>query len=543
VREVEKVKEMSDEASKVATFIGTTDADESFARSFLAANDWNLQNAINMFFESGGVAGAAASTQAPSKSSSSSSSSSSFTADSSRAAEVSKIVREMGVSEADARAILAAQGGPSQGEDAVRAPIAPVQGRLFDPSPFGGAAGGLLGTPNTMVSSMRDLEQESRQLEALQREQRQKRQKESIGTSALASGDIARSKASALAPSYDRDNENSYSGDEEMAESNALPSARDKNLQTLFQPPREMLFVGTFEEARNTAKGERKFVLVNIQKDSEFFSYVLNRDLWQDEIVRDILIGSFVFFQHEHSDHDAQNYIRLYNPVTFPHIAAIDPRTGEQLAVFDLRTRAAEKDPDDLRCSFMDKISSFLDKNNFEGPQASTPPPSQKPRRDDEATYDPSTAPGTPATPSISPAPAPVPGAGFVPEVNAGADASSQVLGTRTTASAPTSETQSAARPVVVYPQLNDEPASGEPDTTQVRVRLFDGKTMTRRFRTTDKVAQLFSLVRSQVPETETREFDIVVNGMPPRSLADSMDATLAEQALTRVQVSVKWTN
>ena len=79
-------------------------------------------------------------------------------------------------------------------------------------------------------------------------------------------------------------------------------------------------FQGTWDQAREFAKNSNRWLLVNIQKDSEFLSYNLNRDLWCNEIVRELIETTFIFFQHEEATSEATRYKTYYRPERFPHV-------------------------------------------------------------------------------------------------------------------------------------------------------------------------------------------------------------------------------
>lgn len=50
------------------------------------------------------------------------------------------------------------------------------------------------------------------------------------------------------------------------------------------------------------AKQGKKWLLVNIQADSEFDCHRLNRDLWKDEMVKEVIKYSCVFWQVRFGD-------------------------------------------------------------------------------------------------------------------------------------------------------------------------------------------------------------------------------------------------
>lgn len=59
-------------------------------------------------------------------------------------------------------------------------------------------------------------------------------------------------------------------------------NARDiSNL--MFQPPVDLIFYATFEQALKKAKREDKLILVNVFDPASFPCQVLNRDLWSDQ--------------------------------------------------------------------------------------------------------------------------------------------------------------------------------------------------------------------------------------------------------------------
>jgi hypothetical protein len=90
-----------------------------------------------------------------------------------------------------------------------------------------------------------------------------------------------------------------------------------------------------------------QWLLVNIQDVTEFACQVLNRDVWRNQTVKDIVQSNFVFWQvfevylfQFDECHFLQSYIdtgegkrvcAYYNIQHFPYVAILDPRTGEML--------------------------------------------------------------------------------------------------------------------------------------------------------------------------------------------------------------------
>lgn len=87
----------------------------------------------------------------------------------------------------------------------------------------------------------------------------------------------------------------------------------------------------------NRGKFERRWVVVNIQCNDSFESHRLNRDVWRDESVEEILKASFLFWQRQSEHPDGVNFCRLYKISSFPFIGVIDPRTGRLLKRWDAK--------------------------------------------------------------------------------------------------------------------------------------------------------------------------------------------------------------
>lgn len=111
---------------------------------------------------------------------------------------------------------------------------------------------------------------------------------------------------------------------------NTLANKR-RTLQDLFRPPLEVIFHGSFVSAREVGKLQNKWLLVNIQNSREFACQILNRDVWSNQTVKDILKEHFIFWQVRHDSSEGQRYIQFYHVSSYPHVSIVDPRTGEQL--------------------------------------------------------------------------------------------------------------------------------------------------------------------------------------------------------------------
>jgi hypothetical protein len=70
------------------------------------------------------------------------------------------------------------------------------------------------------------------------------------------------------------------------------------SLSTMFSPPTHLMHrAGGFQGARNVAKDARRWLLVNVQNDGDFACHALNRDVWRDELVENLVREGFIFWQ------------------------------------------------------------------------------------------------------------------------------------------------------------------------------------------------------------------------------------------------------
>jgi UBA-like domain/Thioredoxin-like len=66
----------------------------------------------------------------------------------------------------------------------------------------------------------------------------------------------------------------------------------------MFSPPIHLTHKsGGFAGAQTMAQQTKRFLLVNVQRDGEFSCHALNRDVWRDELVENIIREGFVFWQ------------------------------------------------------------------------------------------------------------------------------------------------------------------------------------------------------------------------------------------------------
>lgn len=130
---------------------------------------------------------------------------------------------------------------------------------------------------------------------------------------------------------------------------------------TRSQVPDEILSTLTWEEAQEVGIKEERWILINIHDPAIAKCQLLNRDVWNDVKVVDMVREKFIFFQCRKEEYRAREYISFHFPVyklqgAYPHIAIVDPRSGEQLMLWSGHVPKAKDFLADIR-EFLDQYS------------------------------------------------------------------------------------------------------------------------------------------------------------------------------------------
>lgn len=141
-------------------------------------------------------------------------------------------------------------------------------------------------------------------------------------------------------------------------------SSKAARLAELFRPPFELMNQIPWDVARDKGKEEGKWLLVNVQDPSIFDCQQLNRDIWKHEGIRELVKENFVFMQYSKDDPRGNQYIQYYFPLkdsdaAYPHIAIVDPRTGEQVKVWS-------GPPVPVASDFLMQLVEFLDRYSLD---------------------------------------------------------------------------------------------------------------------------------------------------------------------------------
>lgn len=159
---------------------------------------------------------------------------------------------------------------------------------------------------------------------------------------------------------------------------NGESTERGAGLAAMYRPPVHLTFSGSFDDAMRAGQTQNRWLLVNIQRSDVFACHIMNRDVWADNAVQELLEVRFVFWQRDEKTPDGARYKQFYRFEESPHVAIIDPRSGERVAVWGGDGDPVKKD-DLLRA-----LSDFTERNSLEDdcvvvshPGVQRPQPSQ----------------------------------------------------------------------------------------------------------------------------------------------------------------------
>lgn len=162
--------------------------------------------------------------------------------------------------------------------------------------------------------------------------------------------------------------------DPSEANSTNNSTSRAKSLHELFRPPIDLMFRSSWDAVRDEGNNKNKWLLVNLQDSREFACQTLNRDVWSNPTVKDIVRESFIFWQVNHDSHEGARFVQFYNVKRFPHLSIIDPRTGEQMRLW----------PTNVDHSlFCDSVIEFLTENPTPDKRCAKPPKIEEVTLDD----------------------------------------------------------------------------------------------------------------------------------------------------------------
>lgn len=148
----------------------------------------------------------------------------------------------------------------------------------------------------------------------------------------------------------DLDSDNDDPSDEEY---DSQMTATQRRLANIFRPPWDLISKVDLETAKHEAASEGKWVLINVQDVSDFRCQCLNRDFWSNPQIKEVVRSNFVFVQYHNDSPSGESYRNFYPFEDFPHIAILDPITGERMLMWS-------ENPPIIR--WIEQVVEFLDK-------------------------------------------------------------------------------------------------------------------------------------------------------------------------------------
>ncbi|KAH6792635.1 UBX domain-containing protein [Perilla frutescens var. hirtella] len=324
--------------------------------------------------------------------------------------------------------------------------------------------------------------------------------------------------AHSVVPFRNFEEEMKYPGvwEAEGASSSSAADRTQDNLASLYRPPFALMFHGPFEKAKDNARMQNKWLIVNMQSTKEFNSHTLNRDTWASEAVAQTIKTNFVFWQVYDDAEEGSKVCTYYKLHSIPVILVIDPITGQKMHSWHGMVQP-EKLLEDL-LPFMDSNPSdhhvsLSQKRPRETSQTSIPQLQSENIDEDEELQ---------RALAVS--------MENFKEIDEGDLKEGNEVNVEEKVKEP------------AYLPLPEEPKGDRNFICRVGVRLPDGRRVQRNFLRTDPVQLLWSFCYSELKEGGTRPFRLT-QAIPGalRSLDFDVDSTFEESGLANSMVSVTW--
>lgn len=315
-----------------------------------------------------------------------------------------------------------------------------------------------------------------------------------------------------------------------------------QRLAKIFRPPFDLIEKIDLNTAKVKARKESKWLLVNIQDTSEFQCQMLNRDFWSNANVKQIVRDNFIFLQYHKDSRSGEQYSQFYPVTNFPHIAILDPITGERVKIW-------EKIPD--ISSWVNEVYEFLNKFSLD-PKSINPLVKNKAKVDvnslseekqleyaiqqslnkDKNTEDLSSDSDM--------------------DYSDADDDSLQIMntGNENDPIDLDSEDEKPKKELTEFEKISqinavsidDEPTTG--DLTRIQIRTSDGKRVIRKFKVGDKVEKLYQFVKNYLITNDALNDNQYFSLTSQReNLIEKLDTNIDEAGLKNASVLVEVIN
>ncbi|XP_031113045.1 plant UBX domain-containing protein 7 isoform X2 [Ipomoea triloba] len=290
------------------------------------------------------------------------------------------------------------------------------------------------------------------------------------------------------------------------------------NLASLYRPPFALMYHGSFEKAKDAARVQNKWLLVNLQSTREFSSHMLNRDTWANEAVSQTIKTNFIFWQ-VYDDTEEGSKVRTYYKLdSIPVVLVVDPITGQKM-----RSWRGMVQPETL----LEDLLPFMDGSPSDHVSLSHKRPRESPQapplhQDDAKEEDEELLQALAAS------------------MEGMKDTNVDALKESIESGIEGKETDVVKKPV--YPPLPEEPKGDRNLVCRVGIRLPDGRRLQRNFLRSDPIQLLWSFCSSHLEETDAKPFRLT-QAIPgaTKSLDFDSNLTFEESGLANSMISVTW--
>ncbi|KAG2374229.1 hypothetical protein C9374_011066 [Naegleria lovaniensis] len=345
-------------------------------------------------------------------------------------------------------------------------------------------------------------------------------------------------------PSY-MQNFNSYNqrGQNQQFQSASRLTNSGDEFSEMFKKP-EIVFKGTFEEAKQTAEMEGKWLIVEIQKDDVFDCHRMNRDTWGNELVQAVLSPFFILWQADEGTNQATFFKGRYQVFSYPFVCVIDPRTGENVKTWAGKFIDASTMVDSLQ-NFVDS-HSLLDHlpspspstlhapNPFEHVQIPTVSSQNRPINT-ETMDDEDEQLRAAIQASIEEA----------TKMNTSADEDVQIIENPSQTTTSNTTTQQPTSQPIVEPadkKINvSDYLTEQGDTTRIQIRFPDGKREVIKILKNAPLAAIYAVCRQKLQGSSITSFVVTYldKTQKQKNVDNTLDRTLNDEGLSGVALSV----
>ncbi|KAI3981098.1 hypothetical protein MKX01_032238 [Papaver californicum] len=320
-----------------------------------------------------------------------------------------------------------------------------------------------------------------------------------------------------------------------------IDDQQQNDLASLYRPPLEFMFKGSFHDSKQFAQSQHKWLLLNLQSATEFSSHMLNWDTWGNEIVAATIVSNFIFWQVNDDTTEGQKVCSYYKLMgSVPAVLVLDPFTGKKLRSWSGMVQpealledlvpymdAAPKgvpDPDPVfvppvkRIKIVYRRSKARTNSETVSPIQQNAPlvPYETTEEDEEAVQELAASMKNMT-------------ANGVPTLNNANECKSDDAGTLLSKK-------------LRYLELTEEPKADKELLCRIRIRLPDGRRVQRNFLRTDPVQMLWPFCSSQLDAAEfpTFELKLAIPGAS-KTLNYEDKLTFEESGLSNSMISVTW--